>query len=306
MAKVERSMRGKVIAITGAARGIGNATARTLAREGARIAIGDLDGELATQAAAALGEGHRGYQLDVTDRASFAAYIDAVENDMGPIDVIVNNAGIMQIGRLDAEDDATTRRMIDINLHGVITGTKLALERMAPRRSGHIVNVASSAGKFPFANAATYCATKFAVVGFTESVAREYKDMDIEFSLVMPGIVNTELATGLPQTRGVKVSEPEDVANEILDALRTPRMEIFVPRNIKGFYKLGMVLPRRGAEAIAKLTKADDAIASADSAARASYEDRASHSEPALEARAKPAPEPATNGASETEPAQTA
>jgi NAD(P)-dependent dehydrogenase (short-subunit alcohol dehydrogenase family) len=306
MAKVERSVRGRVIAITGGARGIGNATARTLAREGARIAIGDLDGDLATEAAAALGEGHRGYQLDVTDRASFASFIDAVERDMGPLDVIVNNAGIMQIGRLDGEDDATTRRMIDINLHGVITGTKLALERMAPRRSGHIINVASSAGKFPFANGATYCATKFAVVGFTESVAREYQDVDIEFSLVMPGIVNTELAGGLHQTRGVKVVEPEDVAAEILDALRTPRMEIFVPRNIKGFYKLAMVLPRKGTEVIAKITKGDTALSAADASARAAYEDRASHSEPALEARAKPAPEPATNGASETEPAQTA
>src|SRR2546423_6832359 len=116
MAKEPRSLQGKVVAITGGARGIGKATAQALAREGARVAIGDLDSLLAEQVAAELGGEAVGLELDVTRRDSFADFLDQVTERLGPVDVLINNAGIMPLGVFADEDDATAQRMIDINL----------------------------------------------------------------------------------------------------------------------------------------------------------------------------------------------
>ena len=165
MAKEPRSIHGKVVAITGGARGIGKATAEALARKGARVAIGDLDADLAAQTADGLAGEAIGLELDVTKRESFADFLAQVEERLGPLDVIINNAGIMPLGDFVDEDDATAHRMIDINLHGVIYGMKLALPGMLRRNTGHIVNIASQAGKAGFPGGATYCATKHAVVG---------------------------------------------------------------------------------------------------------------------------------------------
>src|SRR4029453_17077926 len=131
----------KVVAITGGARGIGHATAQELARQGARVAIGDLDGELADQGAAKLGGEAFGVGVDVTDNGAFTAFLDGVEYRLGPLDVLVNNAGIMNAGPIEAEDKAMTARAIAINLEAVIHGTREAVRRMKPRRTGHIVNV---------------------------------------------------------------------------------------------------------------------------------------------------------------------
>jgi NAD(P)-dependent dehydrogenase (short-subunit alcohol dehydrogenase family) len=127
MAKQPRILAGQTAAITGAARGIGRATATAFLSQGMRVAIGDVDLDAAQRAAAELGPSAVALALDVTDRESFARFLDGAEEQVGPIDVLVNNAGIMPIGRFIDEDDATARRMIDINLHGVILGMKLAL-----------------------------------------------------------------------------------------------------------------------------------------------------------------------------------
>src|SRR5262245_52918024 len=170
MAKERRSLSGKVVAITGGARGIGKATAAALVRKGCRVAIGDLDLDLAERTATELGGGTVALALDVTDRASFAAFLDAAERELGPVDVVVNNAGIMPVAPLVEEPDDSIRRQIDINLYGVIVGTQLAIERLRPRGSGHIVNIASQAGKGGVPGIATYSATKHAVVGLSEAV----------------------------------------------------------------------------------------------------------------------------------------
>ncbi len=163
--------------------------------------------------------------LDVTERASFTAFLDDVEQQLGPLDVLINNAGIMQVGSFMDEDDPTARRMIDINLGGVILGTKLALERMVPRNRGHIVNISSQAGKYGAPGGATYSATKHAVIGLTEAVRGELRLMkaDIDVSYVMPFVVNTELGSGLGQARGMRSLQPSDVAEAILDALGRAR-----------------------------------------------------------------------------------
>jgi short-subunit dehydrogenase len=286
MAKQPRILAGQTAAITGAARGIGKATAQALLRQGMKVAIGDVDLAAARQTASELGASTVALPLDVTDRASFTAFLDRAEEQLGPVDVLVNNAGIMQIGRFVDEDDLTARRMVDINIHGVILGTKLALERMVPRDRGHIVNISSQAGKFGAPGGATYSATKHAVVGLTEAVRGELRLMNahIDVSYVMPFVVNTELGSGLGEARGLKSLQPADVADAIVDALQHGTVDVWVPKSSKRTNTLGTLLPRTLSEGMARAMKADRVLAGADANVRRNYELRASHSEPGLEA----------------------
>lgn len=150
----------KVAVITGGG-GIGKATARALAREGMLVAIGDIDDGLTSTAAADIGSGAIGLALDVTDTKACNAFLDRVEELLGPLRVLVNNAGIMPIGPIDEEDDAMTVRHLAINLHAVIHGTREAVRRMKPRQADHIFNVSGVGGKIAASHLATYTATKF-------------------------------------------------------------------------------------------------------------------------------------------------
>ncbi|MGI8505230.1 MAG: SDR family oxidoreductase [Solirubrobacteraceae bacterium] len=292
MARAPRSLAGKVVAITGGARGIGRATATALIRQGARVAIGDIEAALAEQTAQELDGATVGLPLDVTDRASFAAFLEQVEQRLGPLDVLINNAGIMPIGPFVEETDATADRMIDINLKGVIYGSKLALERFIPRGRGHLVNVASAAGKAGFPGGATYCATKHAVVGLSEAIRAEVRPTEIDVSIVMPVVVNTELGSGLQKSRGVKVVEPEDVANAIVDALQSGRTDVFVPKSVQGLFRLMYVVPRPVADWVTRVLKGDQVLMNPDHTGRGAYERRlAAGYEP--QAAVQPGPEPA-------------
>ncbi len=196
-----------------------------------RVAIGDVDLAAAERTADELGPRTVALPLDVTDRDSFTRFLDAAEEQLGPLDVLVNNAGIMPLGRFLDEDDLTARRTVDINLHGVILGMKLALARMLPRDRGHVVNIASQAGKVGIPGGATYSATKHAVIGLTEAVRGELRLMGahLDLSYVMPYVVNTELGGGLGTARGFHNLEPSDVAEAIVDALRHGTVEVWVP-----------------------------------------------------------------------------
>src|ERR1700733_627381 len=282
MAKQRRSLSGKVVAITGGARGIGKATATALVRKGCRVAIGDLDLGLAEQSAAGLGGGTVALELDVTERASFAAFLDETERQLGPLDVVVNNAGIMPVTALVDESDDSIRRQLDINIYGVIVGTQLAIERMRPRGSGHIVNIASQAGKTALPGIATYSGTKHAVVGINEAVRAGLRGSGIEVHNVMPTLVNTELTAGLGQ-RLIKAVDAEDVANEIVDALEVGRFDVYVPRENAIMTRFSALLPRRAGEAIARLMKADKLMLGVAHGARRAYEERAAASEPGAE-----------------------
>jgi NADP-dependent 3-hydroxy acid dehydrogenase YdfG len=285
MAKQHRILTGQVAAITGAARGIGRATAQAFLREGMKVAIGDLDFATAQKTAKELGHGTVAFQLDVTQRASVKDFLDGAEAQLGPIDVLINNAGIMQVGHtIWDEDDATTQRMIDINVNGVMYGVKEVVPRMLSRGRGHVVNIASTAGKGGFPGGGTYCGTKHYVVGMSEALRAELRGTGIEVSCVMPVVVNTELASGLQNTRGVKLIEPEDVANEIVSALKEARFDVFVPRSVASITKVMNLLPRGGRESLSRALKADKVLSELDSGKRAAYELRASHSDPALEA----------------------
>ena len=274
MARAARSLTGQVVAITGGARGIGRATAAALIAQGAQIAIGDIDASLAERTAQELGAGTVGLPLDVTNRASFEAFLDEVESRVGPLDVLINNAGIMPIGPFTEESDATAVRMVGINLHGVIFGSKLALKRFQSRGRGHLVNIASAAGKTGFPGGATYCATKHAVVGLSESIRQEVRGTDIGVSVVMPVVVHTELGSGLPEARGFKPVEPEDVASAIVDALQHRRYDVFVPKRLGALMWLNDLMPRALAEGVTRLLKGDQVLANPDHGARAAYEAR--------------------------------
>jgi NAD(P)-dependent dehydrogenase (short-subunit alcohol dehydrogenase family) len=275
---------GRTAAVTGAARGIGRATAVAFLEAGMRVAIGDVDLAAASRTAAELGPRVVALGLDVTDRDSFAGFLDAAEEQLGPLDVLVNNAGIMPVGPFIDEDDLTARRLVDINLHGVILGMKLALARMIPRDRGHIVNIASQAGKFGIPGGATYSATKHAVVGLTEAVRGELRltGASVDLSYVMPYIVNTELGGGLGDARGFSNLEPSDVAEAIVDALRSRTVEVWVPKSTRRTYQLSTILPRRISEGIGRITKTDRVLASADVEHRRAYELRAASSAPSL------------------------
>ena len=285
MAKQPRILTGQVAAITGGARGIGRAMAETFLREGMRVAIGDVDHAAATQTAQELGRGTIALELDVTRRESVQRFADEVESQLGPIDVFVNNAGIMPVGRFVDEDDATAQRQVDINVHGVIYGCKVALGKMLPRNRGHIVNVASQAGKFGVPGIATYVATKHAVVGLSEALRAELRNMDatIDVSVVMPNIVGTELGSGLGQSRAAKILTPEEVAEATLEALKLGRFDVWVPRSAQTISTVTGVFPRRVREGIGRALKADRVIWDADMTARKNYELRAARSEPGLE-----------------------
>ena len=274
MAKSLRSLHGQVVAITGGARGIGRATAAALIAQGARVAIGDIDAPLAVKTASELGSGTIGLPLDVTDRESFAGFLDEVERRLGLLDVLVNNAGIMPVGPFLGEDDATAKRQTDINLQGVIVGTKLAVERFTPRGRGHIVQLASIAGKLGFPGGATYTATKHAVVGLTEALRAELRGTGIELHQVLPIGVNTELYSGVSGARGFKTAEPEDVASAIVELLQTGKFEIYVPKAVGAIVRLKALMPRPVVDAIIRWTKGDQLLLAADPAARAAYHAR--------------------------------
>ena len=269
-------LNGRVAAITGAARGIGRATAARFIRAGMAVAIGDLDLELAQQAAAELGDRAIALPLDVTSRDSVGAFLDATEERLGPLEVLVNNAGIMLVGRpLWEEDDEHACRQYEINVNGVLYGIKEAVPRFLARGRGHVVNIASGAGIFGFAGGGTYCGTKHYVVGVSEALRAELRGTGVEVSCVMPAVVNTELASGGGTVRGLRSVEPEDVADAIVSAVQHQRFDVYVPRELGALDRAHGILPRRAFESVLRLTKASQILSHIDSAARINYERRA-------------------------------
>jgi NAD(P)-dependent dehydrogenase (short-subunit alcohol dehydrogenase family) len=296
MAKERRQLSGKVVAITGAARGIGKATAKALVAKGCRVAIGDLELELAEKTATELGGGTVALPLDVTDRSSFEHFLDEAERQLGPIDAVVNNAGIMPVTPFEDESEESIHRQIDINLHGVITGTQLAIRRLRPRGGGYIVNIASQAGKGGVPGIATYSGTKHAVVGLSEAVRTELRGTGIEVLCVMPTVVNTELTSGVGQ-KWVKPVEASDVANEIVEAMEVPRFDVFVPRANGVLYKVLAPLPRSWREALGRAMKIDKLMIEVDHSARRAYEERAAHSAGEGEGQSQEEPAPQRDAA---------
>jgi short-subunit dehydrogenase len=269
----KRDISGLTVVVTGAARGIGAATAELLASRGAIVALGDLDGPLVEQVAERIGRGAVGARLDVTSPDSWQEFLRAI-GEVGPIDVLVNNAGIMPLGSVLKEPDAVARAIMDVNVHGVINGTKAVAPGMVERGRGHIVNVASAVGRIAVADGATYSASKFAAVGFSEATRAELKPQGVDVSVVLPTVVQTDLAAGVPTARGVKSVTAEEVAEVIATAIRTGHPELWVPRWVQGMTKATGVLPRWLQDRIAAAFGADRVLSDRDDSLRADYEAR--------------------------------
>lgn len=244
-------IRGKVVVITGGARGIGLATATALKSLGARVAIGDIDKKAVEESGSARDLDHYGV-LDVTDPVSFTGFLDEVERTLGPIDVLINNAGIMPTGKFVDEPDQITHRILDINVYGVILGSKLALTRMLLRRSGHIINIASLAGESHIPGLATYNASKHAVLGFTDTLREEYRGSGVSFSSVLPTLTNTELGSGVTAPKIMRPAEPEEIAEAIVGLICTPKPKVRVTMVAGVIAQVVNALPEAVGDALAR------------------------------------------------------
>lgn len=277
LARIREGVDGKVVAITGGARGIGFEIAEQVLAAGGRVALGDIDGDAVGKAAADLGV--EGVELDVTDGASFERFLDAVEERLGPIDVLVNNAGIMPVGSFLDYDEAIIRRTVDIDFVGVVLGTRAAARRMVGRGGGHIVNIASVAGRLAAPGLSVYNGTKAAVIEFSETVDFELADQGVRVSAVLPSFTNTGLVTGLATNAFVKTVDTDVVGREVLTTIATRRVRAMAPSSLR-WVDVMPVTPIGLKRRLAKFAKTDTIFLSADSSARAEYSKRIGQSSP--------------------------
>ncbi len=274
------NIRGKTIAITGAARGIGLAIATALLARGARVVIGDRDVDALEAAVTGLrGAGLvSGHPLDVTDRESFAAFLDKARADGdGQIDVLINNAGVMPVGPFLQQTPQTFRSAIEVNFYGVLTGCHLVLPEMVERRSGHIVNIASMAGMVAVPGQVVYAGSKFAVVGLSTALADEFADRDVIVTVLLPTFTNTELISGTTPSAAQKPVEPEDVAGAVVKVLDKPKTHVSVPPPLRFVAAAASMLSARGRRWLSAKMGNDTVFLNVDTAARRAYEDRAQH-----------------------------
>jgi 2-hydroxycyclohexanecarboxyl-CoA dehydrogenase len=193
-------LQGRTALVTGGASGIGAATCRRLAAEGARVAVTDLRSAAAEELAGEI-EG-RAYELDVRSERSAGAALERVESELGPLDVLVNNAGYDEFGFFPRTDPAMWDRVLAVNLRGVLAVTHAVLPGMQERGRGRIVNVASEAGRVGSQGSAVYSAAKAGVIGFTKAVARESARFGITCNAVAPGPIETPLLMAAPEQLG--------------------------------------------------------------------------------------------------------
>ena len=225
----------KVAIITGASSGIGYATALALSKAGAKVAIGarrvDRLEELAKKISADGGEVF--YQkLDVTQRSECENFAKAVLEKWGSIDILVNNAGLMPLSLFKSLKVDEWDRMIDVNIKGVLYCTASVILHMKEKKSGHIVNLSSVAGRIVFPTGSVYCATKHAIAAFSEGLRQEFSARsNIRVTSIEPGVVATELTDTITDeslkgfiknAKKMETLQAEDIANAILYAVESP------------------------------------------------------------------------------------
>ncbi|WP_009475305.1 SDR family oxidoreductase [Rhodococcus sp. JVH1] len=263
---------GAVVVVTGGGRGIGRATAELFAARGATVCIGDLDHAVADETAAEIGA--RAYTVDVTSAESWRRFVDAVLADCDRIDVLVNNAGVMPLGGFLEESDATSRMTMNVNVWGPLHGMRMVLPGMVERGRGHIVNVASMAGKLPVPGMAVYNASKFGAVGLSAAVRAEFAPAGVSVSTILPSAVRTGLSSGVPLGGGMPTVDPEDVAEAIVRTLDHRRAETAVPRYLAGWDLIDAVVPERLLDLGRRLIDDRRALTAVDPVGRADYDRR--------------------------------
>lgn len=231
-----RIARGPVVVITGAANGIGAATARLLASQGVNLVLADVDrvrldrllAELDAPTAIAV-------SADVAERSSVEALLESSLERFGGIDAVVNCAGVIHPGALDGCSVQAIRRQLDVNLFGTINVTQIFLACYRRQSYGHFLLIASLGGVVPLPHEAVYCATKFAVRGFGLALALELRDTAIRVSVILPDSTVTAQLAGEARYAGSPLSflseplQPYEVATAIVRTMRRPRLEVAVP-----------------------------------------------------------------------------
>jgi 3-oxoacyl-[acyl-carrier protein] reductase len=216
---------GQAAVVTGGSRGIGLAISRALAEGGAKVAVVARDEGRAREAAESLpGDGHRGYSADVADSASVDALIKKVEEELGGIDVLVNNAGVTRDNLLMRLKDEDWDAVIDTNLRGAFNTIRAASRGMMKRRSGRIINISSVVGLTGNKGQANYAASKAGLVGLSKAVARELASRGILVNVLAPGYIETDMTAALPEAarEGLlgqislgRLGQPEDIAGVV-------------------------------------------------------------------------------------------
>jgi 2-hydroxycyclohexanecarboxyl-CoA dehydrogenase len=223
-----RGLSGKVAFVTGAGRGMGAAIATRLVEEGARVAVTDVDGATAESTAAALGAAAAGLRVDITDPDSVRGGVSQAETALGPIDVLVNNAGWDRMAPFLDTDEDLWDRLIDINLKGPLRCAHAVLPGMVERQAGRVINISSDAARVGSTGESIYSAAKAGIIGFTKTLAREMARFNITANVICPGPTDTpllgelmgegnerlidSLIRGIPMKR---LGRPDDIAGVV-------------------------------------------------------------------------------------------
>jgi sorbitol-6-phosphate 2-dehydrogenase len=226
-------LHGEVAIITGAASGIGRGIAERFCREGARVAVVDIDDKKAQQAATALGTSAIAVAADVSSRTSVEEMVEAVQRRFGPITILVNGAGVSEVLPFLELKEAVWQRHLDINLTGAFLCSQAVLKSMVPRRRGRIINISSQSGKQGNSQYQAYCASKFGLIGLTQSLAMEFAAHGITVNAICPGIVFTPLWEAmLPAYAEKRHMAPEQVAEYLVS--RIPLGRLCTPEDVAG------------------------------------------------------------------------
>lgn len=215
----------QVALVTGGSRGIGLAIAKSLAEAGASIAVVGRNEERAVEAAATLpGDGHRGYGVDVSNSEAVDALIKTVEADIGPIDILINNAGVTRDNVLMRLKDEDWTDVLDTNLRGAFNTIRAVSRGMMKRRAGRVINISSVVGISGNKGQANYAASKAGLIGLTKSVARELASRGVLVNAIAPGYIDTDMTSDLPEAAREalleqislgRLGEPEDIAGVV-------------------------------------------------------------------------------------------
>jgi len=221
----------RVAVITGASSGIGEATARSLVRDGLKVALLARRGDRIDALAAELGDAALAIAADVTDREAVVAAAERVRAELGPAAVLVNNAGVMLLGPFSSEQRADYRQMVEVNLLGAITTTEVFLDQIRANGGGDLINISSVAGRTARPINGVYAATKWGINGWSESLRQELQP-DVRVTVIEPGAVGTELTDHITHAATKEATEeyvrdlairPEDIADVIAFAVSRPR-----------------------------------------------------------------------------------
>lgn len=245
-------MHGKVVIITGAASGIGAATAALLAKEGARLVLADIDVKKLNEQVDALRTMHDNIiaaSLDVRKKSSWESVLNTAIDTFRMVDVVVNCAGVDHPAPFENISEAFVRQQIDVNLTGAITGTQVMLRYFLRKRKGHIIHIASLAGLTPLPNEAVYSATKFGLRGFCLALDLELRKTTVHVSVVSPDSVDTPMLADEALNNGSTLSfsgsilSPRQVAKAVYNTIRKPKREVLVPRYRGWLAKTACVAP---------------------------------------------------------------